>query len=112
VSATAEAPAGLHIDAATRAAVAELCRRFQVLRLDIFGSAVRADFDPARSDVDLVVTFDDTWKAHYADTYFGFLSALEDLFGRKVDLLTDRSIKNPYLRQTIDAERQPLFAAK
>ena len=111
MSAAAETQVGMRIDAAARAAVAELCRRFGVRRLDIFGSAVREDFDPARSDVDLLVTFDDTWKNQYADTYFGFLSALEDLLGRKVDLLTDRSIKNPYLRQAIDAERQLLFEA-
>jgi predicted nucleotidyltransferase len=50
---------GLQIEAATMAAVGELCRLYHVRRLDIFGSAVRADFDPARSDVDLLVTFDD-----------------------------------------------------
>ena len=102
---------GLQIDAATLAAVGELCRRYHVRRLDIFGSAVRADFDPARSDVDLLVTFDDAWKTHYADTYFGLLAGLEDLFERKIDLLTERSIENPYLRQAIDSERKPLFVA-
>jgi predicted nucleotidyltransferase len=61
--------------------------------------------------VDLVVTFDDSWTQHYADTYFGLLAGLEDLFARKVDLLTDRSIENPYLRQAIEADRRPLFAA-
>ena len=109
MSASAEAPVGLQIDAATRAAVAELCRRYRVLRLDIFGSAVRADFDPGRSDVDLLVTFDEIPQGHYADIYFGLLFGLEEVFGRPVDLLVERGIRNPYLRREAEADRQSLF---
>lgn len=111
MSATAEAPLGMPIDAATRAALAELCRRYRVQRLEIFGSAVRADFDPARSDVDLLVTFGEIPAGSSADTYFGLLESLQALFGRKVDLVSGAKIENPYLRHAIDVDRRPLFAA-
>jgi uncharacterized protein len=109
MSASAEAPVGMPIDAATRAAVAELCRRYRVARLDIFGSAVREDFDPARSDVDLLVTFEPDSGVGLFD-YVAFAEALEALFGRRVDLVSSRKLRNPYLRQQVEAERRPLFA--
>jgi predicted nucleotidyltransferase len=100
---------GLEIDAATLAAVAELCRRYHVRRLDIFGSAVRADFDPTRSDIDLIATFESIPFGSYLETHEGLVEGLETLFGRKVDLLTDQYIENPYLRRSIEEDRRPLF---
>jgi predicted nucleotidyltransferase len=56
----------------------ELCRRFHVRRLDLFGSAARGDFDPERSDIDFVVEFDHGHpQALSLKTYFGFKEALE-----------------------------------
>ena len=53
-----------------------LCRRFHVRRLDLFGSAARGDFDPERSDIDLLVEFDrEHPDALSFDTYFGFKEA-------------------------------------
>ena len=91
--------------------LAALCRRFHVLQLDLFGSAADGRFDPARSDLDFVVTFRDVAADGYADAYFGLLEGLTDLFGRKVDLVTDASIKNPYLRRQIEAQKQRLYTA-
>src|SRR5437868_4983824 len=49
-----------------------LCRRFHVRRLELFGSAAREDFDPARSDLDFLVAFDRTHRdALSFRTYFG-----------------------------------------
>jgi uncharacterized protein len=62
----------------------ELCRRFHVRRLDLFGSAAGEDFDPARSDLDFLVEFQP--EALAFDIYFDLKEALEALFGRKVDL--------------------------
>lgn len=108
MSTATEAAVGMPIDAATRAAVADLCRRFRVQRLDIFGSAVREDFDPARSDVDLLVNFEPDVQLSFAE-HMDFVEALEAVFGRKVDLITEALIRNPYLRREINAERKPLF---
>lgn len=110
MSASAGTQVGMPIDAATVAKVAELCRRYHVERLDIFGSAVREDFDPARSDVDLLVTFEPNVHLSFTE-HFDLVEALEALFGRKVDLVTEKLIRNPYLRREINSERKQLFAA-
>ena len=64
-----------------------LCRRFHVRRLDLFGSAARGDFDPEESDIDFLVEFDRSAPQHPFDAYFGLKEALEELFGRPVDLV-------------------------
>jgi predicted nucleotidyltransferase len=90
-------------------ALARLCRRFRVRRLDLFGSAARGGFDPVRSDLDLLVSFEPMPPAAYADAYFGLKAALEEATGRSVDLLTEAALENPYLRRRIEAERRLLF---
>ena len=93
-----------------REEVAALCRLAGARRLDVFGSAVRDDFDPATSDLDFLVEFDDLPPARYADAYFALKESLEALFGRPVDLITEASLENPYFRDRIQAERQPVYA--
>ncbi|MBM3942323.1 MAG: DNA polymerase III subunit beta [SAR202 cluster bacterium] len=97
--------------AAHQAELAELCRLFYVRRLDVFGSAARQDFDPARSDVDFLVEFvwDSPLKA--LDQYFGLKEALEALFNRKVDLVEASAVKNPYFQASIDLSRETVYAA-
>jgi uncharacterized protein len=91
----------------------ELCRRFHVRRLDVFGSAARqADFDPARSDLDFLVEFDSgAPEALSLKTYLGLKGALETLFGRKVDLVESSAMRNPYLKADVERSREPVFAA-
>ena len=90
-------------------AVAALCRRYGVRRLDVFGSAVAGDFDPERSDLDLLVEFEDQTPMPYVNAYLGFQAAMEDLTGRKVDVVSDRSIRNPYFRAMVERQRRPVF---
>jgi predicted nucleotidyltransferase len=90
-------------------ALRALCRRFGVRRLDLFGSAATGRFDPARSDLDFLVEFEDVPPGGYAHAYFGLLEQLEAMFQRKVNLLTLPSLKNPYLRKQIFSERRLLF---
>jgi predicted nucleotidyltransferase len=89
--------------------LAEVCRRFGVRRLEVFGSAVREDFDPAKSDFDFIVSFADKTPGTYADRYFDFSAAIEKLLGRRIDLLTERSIRNPYFRREVEAARQIVY---
>lgn len=91
--------------------IAALCRRYHVRKLDLFGSAARGTFDPERSDLDFVVTFENLPPVEFADAFFGLREGLAALFGRPVDLLTADSIKNPYLRASIERSRQVLYAA-
>ncbi len=90
-------------------AIRALCREYGVRRLDLFGSAATGTFDPAASDLDFVVAFADTRAPGYADRYLGLAEALEALLGRGVELVTERSIRNPYFRRAVDATRQPLY---
>ena len=90
--------------------VAALCRRAGARRLDAFGAAVRADFDPRSSDVDFLVEFDEVPPAAYAQAYFALKEGLESLFGRPVDLVTNSSLANPYFRARVIAERQNVYA--
>lgn len=92
-----------------RSEIDRLCRRYGVARLALFGSATGPSFDPAISDVDFVVEFQPEVRATAFDRYFGLKEALEQLLGRKVDLITEPSIRNPYLRREIEASRQPLY---
>ena len=94
-----------------RVELAELCRRHHVLRLSLFGSAMRDDFDPQRSDLDFLVDFESLPPGQYADAFFGLLQSLERLFGRQVDLVVASAIRNPYFRQSIDQTKTLLYAA-
>src|SRR3974377_939084 len=87
-----------------------LCRRFQVRRLDLFGSAARGGFDPEHSDIDFIVEFHRGAPQHPFDAYFGLKEELEALFGRKVDLVELSAVRNPYLRASIEQSRENAYA--
>jgi len=94
-----------------REALRDLCGRFGVRRLEIFGSAAGARFDPDSSDLDFLVDFAPTTRALLADRYLGLLEALQALFERPIDLVMTAAIKNPYFLQGIEPSRTLLYAA-
>lgn len=96
---------------ALRPRIAELCRRHAVRQLDVFGSAVRADFDGLRSDVDFLVEFSGAEPHGAADRYFGLREDLEAMVGRPVDLVVRAAVRNPYVLRAIERERRNVFAA-
>lgn len=87
----------------------ELCRKFQVERLDLFGSAATKSFQSDSSDLDFVVEFGNRLPGTYLDRYLDFAEALEKLFQRPVDLITERAIRNVYFRQSVTSTRQPIY---
>ena len=91
--------------------IADICRRYHVRRLELFGSAVADRFDPSRSDLDFLVEFEPLAEGQHADAYFGLLEALESLFSRHVDLVMIRAIRNPYFLEAIEPTRTLLYAA-
>ncbi len=91
--------------------LAALCRRYRVRRLAVFGSALGAESQPGRSDVDLLVEFEPMPATEHAHAYFGLAAALEELLGARVDLAEASAIRNPYIRREILATQQPIFAA-
>jgi predicted nucleotidyltransferase len=96
---------------AKRAEIADLCRKHHVRRLSVFGSAVRDDFNPATSDVDLLVEFDSASIDLYASNFFAFEDGMAVLFDRKVDLIAEGTVRNPYLLRHIEEDRKQLYAA-
>ncbi len=99
--------------AGKRDALAELCRRHGVARLDAFGSVARGtDFDPQRSDADLLVEFDP--QADGLLNFLDFKEALEALLGLSVDLVERQAVeasRNTIRRRRILAESEQLYAA-
>ena len=97
---------------AHRSQIAALCRDYGVRGLDVFGSAAReTDFDPNRSDVDLLVTCDPERPAPNLSEYFDLTDQLSALLGRPVDLVMSGAVRNPFVRADIDRWKQPIYAA-
>lgn len=88
----------------------QLCTRFAVRRLEVFGSASTQDSLNPESDIDFLVEFD-ILRVGYADHYFGLHEALQALFRRPVDLVVASAIRNPYFLQAIASTRSLLYAA-
>ncbi|MCA1831641.1 MAG: nucleotidyltransferase family protein [Actinomycetota bacterium] len=94
-----------------RPEIAEVCRRHGVVRLDAFGSALRDDFRPDESDVDLLVEFGPMEPYARVDAYFGMLEDLRALLGVEVDLVMAGAVKNPYIARDIERTKRTLYAA-
>ena len=88
--------------------IAELCEKYGVEHLELFGSGATDAFDEGASDLDFIVRFADR-STGYADRYLDFAQALEELLGREVDLVTERSIQNPFFRRSVDAAREVIY---
>ena len=93
-----------------RTDIAAACARHSVVRLEAFGSALRDDFVPGQSDVDLLVEFQPLESYALVDAYFGLLDELRSLLG-EVDLVMVGAVKNPYIARAIEREKQLLYAA-
>jgi uncharacterized protein len=88
--------------------IQELCTKHQVGKLFVFGSVLSNSFRED-SDIDFIVDFSGIDLYNYADNYFDLKFSLEDLFNRKVDLLEDKAINNPYLRKSIDSSKKLIY---
>ncbi|MFG6385495.1 MAG: nucleotidyltransferase domain-containing protein [Muribaculaceae bacterium] len=90
--------------------IIEICRRFHVRKLWVFGSILTPRFSD-ESDIDLCVDFD--WDKisllDSANNFFGFMYALEELLGRKIDLTDDSAVRNPYFREELNETRQLIY---
>jgi hypothetical protein len=90
--------------------IQNLCAQYKVKSMHLFGSAVGDDFS-ASSDLDFLVDFQAISPEEYTDNYFALRYALEKIFERKVDLVTQNSLRNPILIQNIEDHKLLLYAA-
>jgi predicted nucleotidyltransferase len=87
-----------------------LCLKNKVKSLYVFGSVLTDRFTD-KSDIDLIVDIDSNDPLDYADNYFNLKFALEELFNKQIDLLEQKAIKNPYLRENIENSKNLLYAS-
>lgn len=87
-----------------------LCEKYDINTMYLFGSATSHEFNDS-SDIDILISFKDISFEKYTDNFFNLHKELEKLFNRKVDLLTERSLSNPYFIQSVENTKQLLYAA-
>ena len=92
--------------------VRHLCEKYRVRKLTIFGSAVKGTFDAEKSDLDFVVEFfEEADPMVMGRRYLDLWGALMDLFAREVDLVTRRTIENPFFLKVLSLTERPLYDA-
>lgn len=86
-----------------------LCARHRVKRLDIIGSAATGQFDPAASDLDFLVTFQEMPPREHANAYLGLIEDMEALFALHIDLVEEQAISNPVFLENVRKQRVPVY---
>lgn len=86
-----------------------LCKKYRVNRLYAFGSVVTGGFDRESSDIDLIVELESMPPLEKGEKLLSLWNELEELYGKEVDLLTDKPIRNPYLRKSIERTKQLIY---
>jgi predicted nucleotidyltransferase len=89
--------------------VTALCVKHHVEELYLFGSILSDKFNES-SDIDLLIRFADIQIADYFDNYMDLKDALEGILLRPVDLVEVQTIKNPYLKKSIDRTKRLIYA--
>lgn len=90
-------------------AIADACRHYKVPRMHLFGSSLRDDFDPTRSDLDLLVEFQPIESGALVQAYFGLERQLAVITGKPVDLVMADAVRNPYVRRDIEASKRLIY---
>ena len=89
-----------------------LCKKYKVAKLWVFGSILTPRFNE-ESDVDFSVNFDadkiNREGLDWADIFFDFMHELEELFGRRIDLVCDDAVKNKVFRKELDSTKQLIY---
>ena len=89
----------------------EICKSLDVRRLYVFGSLSTDNFDENKSDIDLIVELNEKDPIEKGEKLIILWNKFEELFGRKVDLLSRAQVRNPYLQKGIDATKQLIYEA-
>lgn len=93
-----------------RKALIDLCRKYHVKKLDVFGSAATGDFEKS-SDIDFLVEFDCEVGRCRFDNYFDLHRALEQLFARPIDLVEPGGLRNPYFIRRVNETRRQVYVS-
>ena len=88
--------------------ISTLCRMYNVKSLFAFGSVCTDKFND-HSDIDLLIAFNAMDFGDYADAYFNIAEELESIFKRPVDLITDKSLSNPYFINSLNNTKTLIY---
>ncbi len=88
----------------------DLCSYYSIKSMYVFGSVCTDQFN-SESDIEFLISFENISIEQYTDNYFELHYKLEELFGRKIDLLTEKSLSNPYFIQEVEQTKQLVYAA-
>jgi len=88
----------------------ELCINYKVKSMHAFGSVCTDRFNE-NSDIDFLISFDNIPIEQYTDNYFDLHYKLQDLFNRKIDLVTEKSLSNPFFIKSLEQTKQLIYAA-
>ena len=86
-----------------------LCRKYKVEKLYAFGSVISNRFNPETSDIDLIAELETLPPIEKGENLMNLWTELEELFTRRIDLLSDQPIKNPFLRKNIEQTKQLIY---
>ncbi len=89
-----------------------VCHRYGVKRMYAFGSVITDRFDPEKSDLDFVIEMEQMPPLIRGEKLIALWEALEDLFAKKIDLITEQPIKNPYLRANVNRTKRLIYDRK
>jgi uncharacterized protein len=87
-----------------------MCEKFQIAYVDAFGSITRSE-QKEDSDIDLIIEFSEPRRERISTRFFGFLHEVEDRFHRKVDLITEKSLRNPFLKEKVNQDRIRIYGS-
>lgn len=90
--------------------IKNLCETHNVKSLFAFGSVCTENFNDS-SDIDLLISFNQMDHGDYADAYFELAEKFEDVFRRPVDLVTEKSLSNPYFIESLNKTKTLLYGA-
>ncbi len=88
-----------------------LCKSLRIKRLYAFGSVVSERFNE-QSDIDFLISFDDTLSfSEYTDNYFSLHNKLRNILKREIDIVTEKSLSNPYFIESINETKELIYEA-
>lgn len=90
--------------------IERICKDLRAKSLDLVGSVSREDFEPERSDIDVLVEFDG--RDRLFDRYFELKTRLEEQLGRQVDVIQDSAVKNPYVRRILNQDKVRIYGSR
>ena len=88
--------------------VSQFCKKHYVENMSVFGSVLTKDFSPV-SDIDFLVNFKKVKPENYFDNYVDLKTNLEQFFHHSVDLVEEKTVRNPVLRRSIDRNKKLIY---